>query len=83
LNMYCLTEDTLYFDCFSKMLDWIMKNQVDWENGDWFSSISESGEASGSKAGAWKSPYHNGRSVIQCLELLDELVSRNSIQKRY
>lgn len=70
LYMYRLTDDMLYFDCFAKTLDWIKKHQVDWENGDWFSSISESGEASGSKAGPWKSPYHNARAVIQCLELL-------------
>ncbi|MFC1717926.1 AGE family epimerase/isomerase [Candidatus Poribacteria bacterium] len=71
LDMYCMTGDTLYFDCFTKTLDWIKEHQVDWENGDWFSSISESGTASGSKASAWKSPYHNGRAVIQCLELLE------------
>ena len=71
LDMYCMTGDMLYFDCFVKTLDWIKKHQVDWENGDWFSSRSESGTASGGKAGAWKSPYHNGRAVIQCLELLE------------
>jgi mannose/cellobiose epimerase-like protein (N-acyl-D-glucosamine 2-epimerase family) len=76
LYMYCLTRDELYFDCFAKTLDWITRHQIDWENGDWFSSISESGEASGSKAGAWKSPYHNGRAVIQCLELLGGLTNR-------
>jgi mannobiose 2-epimerase len=74
LDMYYLTRDALYFDCFAKTLDWITKHQIDWENGDWFSSISESGEASGSKAGAWKSPYHNGRAVIRCLELLEGLI---------
>jgi mannose/cellobiose epimerase-like protein (N-acyl-D-glucosamine 2-epimerase family) len=76
LDMYCLTDDILYFDCFTKTLDWIMKHQIDWKNGDWFPDISESGEASGAKAGAWKSPYHNGRAVIQCIELLDSLINR-------
>lgn len=76
LYMYRLTDDMIYFDCFAKTLGWIKKNQVDWENGDWFSSISESGAASGAKAGAWKSPYHNGRAVIQCLELLEGLADR-------
>jgi len=76
LDMYCLIGDKLYFDCFAKTLDWIMRYQVDWENGDWFSNISESGEASGSKAGPWKSPYHNGRAAIQCLELLESLTNR-------
>ena len=75
LDMYCLTRDALYFDCFAKTLDWIVKHHVDWEHGDWFSSVSEPGEASGAKAGAWKSPYHNGRAVIQCLELLESLTS--------
>ena len=74
LDMYCMTRDTLYFDCFANTFDWIMKHQVDWENGDWFPSVSESGETSGGKAGAWKSPYHNGRAVIQCLELLEILI---------
>ena len=74
LDMYCLTRETLYIDCFAKMLDWIMKHQVDWENGDWFGNVSESGQTSGGKAGAWKSPYHNGRAAIKCLELLENLI---------
>jgi cellobiose epimerase len=76
LDMYCMTGDKLYFDCFTKTLDWITNHQIDWKNGDWFSDISESGEVSGSKAGAWKSAYHNGRAVIQCIDLLDSLINR-------
>jgi mannobiose 2-epimerase len=75
LDMYCLTGDVLYFDCFNRTLGWIMKNQIDWINGDWFSDISESGEPSGAKADAWKAAYHNGRAVMKCIELLDELIS--------
>jgi mannose/cellobiose epimerase-like protein (N-acyl-D-glucosamine 2-epimerase family) len=75
LYMYYLTEDNFYFDCFTKTLDWIMKNQVDWENGDWFASISGSGKASGLKSGAWKSAYHNGRAVITCIELIDNALN--------
>jgi mannobiose 2-epimerase len=74
LYMYNLTSDVKYLFCFKKTLDWIMKHQVDWENGDWFSSISESGEPSGEKSGAWKSPYHNGRAVIESLELIKALI---------
>lgn len=76
LDMYCLTGDMLYFNCFKKTFDWIITHQVDWKNGDWFSSISESGEPSGEKAGAWKSAYHNGRAVIKCIELIDGLLNR-------
>lgn len=73
LNMYYLTGDAIYLDCFIRTLDWIMKYQIDWTNGEWFASISESGESSGAKSGAWKSAYHNGRAMIKCIELLDSL----------
>lgn len=70
LKMYGLTGKTIYRQCFLKTLDWIVKQQVDWKNGDWFSRIAPDGRKSGGKAGPWKSPYHNGRAVIRCLELL-------------
>ena len=74
LQMYRLTGEMLYFNCFSKTLDWIVRHQADWEYGDWFAQIGENGKPSGDKAGnkegAWKSPYHNGRAMIKCLELL-------------
>jgi len=43
---------------------------ADWDGGDWFASISEDGVPSGDKAGSWKSPYHNGRAMIECLDIL-------------
>ena len=70
LAMYGLTREKAYFDCFLRTLDWIMKYQIDWEGGDWYSRVSETKKPSGDKAGAWKSPYHNGRAMLQCLELL-------------
>jgi mannobiose 2-epimerase len=71
LHMYRLTREKPYFTCFSRTLDWIASRQVDWKFGEWHARISESGEASGDKAGAsWKGPYHNGRAMIHCLELL-------------
>ncbi|HGE71174.1 TPA: N-acylglucosamine 2-epimerase [Candidatus Poribacteria bacterium] len=75
LDMYCLTGDIVYFDCFNRTLNWIMKRQIDWINGDWYSEISESGEPSGEKAGAWKSAYHNGRAIMKCIEFMEELIS--------
>ena len=70
LAMYQLTREDIYLNCFSKTLDWIEKQQVDWENGDWFAQVAEEGKPSGGKAGPWKSPYHNGRAMIECLERL-------------
>jgi mannose/cellobiose epimerase-like protein (N-acyl-D-glucosamine 2-epimerase family) len=70
LQMYRLTGEEAYCHCFSQTLDWIVKHQVDWEHGDWYAQVAKNGKPLGDKAGAWKSPYHNGRAMIQCLELL-------------
>jgi len=72
LYMYYLTREERYFTAFAKTLDWISEHQVDWERGDWHAWIAD-GEAGGSKAGAWKSPYHNGRAMLQCLKIIDSL----------
>lgn len=73
LQMYSLTGAKIYFDCFLKTLDWIVKYQVDWEYGDWYAEVSKNGRPVGDKSGAWKGPYHNGRAMLQCLELLASL----------
>lgn len=73
LYMYYLTGEEPYWLAFAKSLDWIDRHQVDWENGDWHASIGEDGTVSGGKANAWKSPYHNGRAMFECLQLLSML----------
>jgi cellobiose epimerase len=74
LQMYLLTKEEFYFNCFSKTLDWIVKYQVDWEEGEWFAQVDHDGKPSGDKAGEWKTPYHNGRSIIKCLEIISSLI---------
>jgi cellobiose epimerase len=71
LQMYELTRERLYWDCFTLVLQWIIGHQVDWHRGEWYETIDDKGRASGVKAGPWKGPYHNGRAVLQCLNLLD------------
>ncbi len=75
LTMYQLTGDNVYLETYNKTLDWINTKQVDWENGDWFSSIETEGTPSGSKASAWKSPYHNGRAMLECIRLSDAMLA--------
>ena len=70
LQMYYLTEEKNYWHCFYQTLNWIFKHQVDWEYGDWHAQLGRNRKPSGDKAGAWKSPYHNGRAMLECLELL-------------
>ncbi len=73
LHMARLTGKEKYMECFRKTLDWIVKRQVDRENGDWHAHIAPDGKVTGDKAGPWKGPYHQGRAMIVCLELLDRM----------
>lgn len=78
LYLYTLTNEKVHFECFSKTLEWIIKNQVDWINGEWFEEITDKGERMGSKSGPWKSAYHNGRAILTSIELIDKLIIRFS-----
>jgi len=71
LEMFRLTEDTVYARCYLGTLDWIITHQVDWDHGDWHPEPVRRGQVPGDKAGDWKDPYHNGRAMLHCLELLD------------
>jgi cellobiose epimerase len=73
LSMARLTGEARYRQAFRKTLAWVDKNQVDWKNGDWQETILEDGSVRGLKAYAWKGAYHNGRSMLRCLELLDDM----------
>jgi mannose/cellobiose epimerase-like protein (N-acyl-D-glucosamine 2-epimerase family) len=73
LRMHRLTGDPLYYDVFARTLDWIEKRQVDPKGGDWHAEVSPQGVPGGQKASAWKSAYHNGRAIIECLAVLDAL----------
>jgi mannobiose 2-epimerase len=70
LKMYHLTGEGMYYDCFVRTLEWILNYQVDWQHGDWYEKIVKNGKTLGDKAGAWKTPYHNGRAMLECSELL-------------
>ncbi len=70
LFMYRLTGDEKYYTVFEKTLQWIADEQADWEHGDWHAWIGGPPEG---KSGPWKSPYHNGRAVLECLEILDAM----------
>jgi mannobiose 2-epimerase len=73
LHMYRLTSNDKYLACFNRTLDWILRRQVDWEHGDWHQSVSPEGKILGNKAGPWGGPYHHGRAMIVCLELLNRM----------
>ena len=68
--MYRLTGDRRYADAFARTYDFTEKNLVDWEGGEWYSSVSEGGKPIGPKASVWKAGYHNGRAILECLDIL-------------
>ena len=71
LRMHGLTGESVYADCYRETLHWIVSAQVDWRHGEWHLEVAPNGRAFGAKGGAWKTPYHNGRAMIRCLQLLD------------
>jgi mannobiose 2-epimerase len=70
LYMYRLTGDEKYADVFRKTYDFIEKNLTDWHVGEWHSTLTAEGKITGGKASIWKAGYHNGRAMIECLNLL-------------
>lgn len=70
LYMHHLTGAALYAECYVKTLEWIVTYQTDWENGEWHREIAINGRPRGAKADGWKAAYHNGRAMIECLDIL-------------
>ncbi len=70
LYMYRLTHDPKDLEIFKKTYDWIDKHQTDWKNGEWYEMVEEDGTPTGDKAQPWKSGYHNGRAMMECLDIL-------------
>lgn len=69
LEMFRLSGDGLYANCYLKTLGWILSRHVDWEYGEWHATPPRRGTPAEDKAGPWKEPYHTGRTLIRCLEL--------------
>jgi mannobiose 2-epimerase len=72
LHMNQLTGDPQYLDVFEQTCDYIEKYFVDWQYGEWHANVSARGIAGGDKASPWKAGYHNGRAMIECLEILKQ-----------
>ena len=73
LRMLRATDDPKCRQVFEKTCGFVEKNLVDWDRGEWYGNISPSGQAQGDKASPWKAGYHNGRAMIECLEILRTL----------
>jgi mannobiose 2-epimerase len=69
LNAYELTGNEKYLDRSVNCWNYIRKCFVDYKNGGWYSSVTESGvPGQGDKGGFWICPYHNGRMCMEVIE---------------
>jgi mannobiose 2-epimerase len=73
LTMYKLTGAPKYREVFLRTWEFVDRHQIDWRNGEWWSSIDASLQPGGDKGGLWKAAYHNGRAMIECLALIKDL----------
>ncbi|MBS0260326.1 MAG: AGE family epimerase/isomerase [Planctomycetes bacterium] len=73
LEMYRLTGEPLYFDKFQKTLQFVAQHQVA-PGGSWWASCDAAGKPLNSiKTSMWQGAYHNGRAMLLCIDLLEEL----------
>jgi len=77
LQMYRLTYEAVYWNCFLQTLDWIANYQANWEHGDWYERVESNRKPAAVQEHVWKSPYHNGRAMVYCLDLLTGVCDRD------
>lgn len=71
VDAYQISGDEKYLALGLRLWDFIEKNLVDREHGEWYRMTTREGEKSKDpKVSFWKCPYHNGRA---CLELIERL----------
>ncbi|MGQ1889671.1 AGE family epimerase/isomerase [Thermophagus sp. OGC60D27] len=70
-----------YFNLFLKIWQYIQQNVIDHEQGEWHELINDRGLAIPSeiKAGFWKCPYHNTRSLIESIQRLRRIYASDPI----
>ncbi len=73
LRLHRLTGDARYLSVFRGTYDFIELQQVDWVHGEWHGRVTTRGPAVEPKAHPWKTGFHNGRAMLECLELLKSL----------
>lgn len=71
LSLYLRTGLPEFAEFYLDTLRWIEESQVDWANGDWHHTVLPSRGVRGEKGGPWRDPYHQGRALMECLELLE------------
>jgi len=77
LEVYRATGDPVYFAAFERTAEFIFRDLVDAEYGEWYPGVKADGTLVGTeKATFWKCPYHNTRACLEVIKRLDALIPR-------
>jgi len=90
MNAYQLTGDIKYWEIVKSAWDFIDKNVIDHERGEWFTKVNRFGvpyleEPAGDpspyyrndwKIDPWKCPYHNGRAMMELIQRINILLQK-------
>lgn len=80
LMLFEITGEMKYWNVFLKTLSWIDLYQTDRKSGDWHAVVLPDGTSQGAKASLWKTPYHNGRALLESLRILRRGLTADQIQ---
>ena len=74
LTMHVLTRDSIYQTVFEKTMRFVKDHQIA-ETGGWWATINADGSlfANRSRTSTWHGAYHNGRAMLVCARLLDDI----------
>lgn len=75
-NAYQLTGSEVFLEASFNTWDFIEKNIIDRERGEWLWGVTDDGFkiTSKGKIGPWKCPYHNSRMCIELVQRLDSII---------
>lgn len=69
------TKNPQYWQIFNQQWEFIKSKQVDAKNRGWFPYLQEDGtpQTGRFKSDEWTDPYHQGRAILQVMEMLEHL----------
>ena len=75
LELYRLTHKPEYYQVFRQTLDFVEKHQVAREGGWWATRAADGSARDNVRSSPWQGAYHNGRAMLLCSKLLEELAA--------
>lgn len=76
LTMFEMTGQKRFLGIFEDTWNLVKTKMVDRQSGEWHARIPGPASPGGDKANNWKSGYHNGRAMIECMKRLNGLEVR-------